>query len=158
MITMTMAHGIQDAKPEDVFYTLSDPEGLQALMPRLHKVEFYPQSDTSANVVMHISIGRMFGTIRCEGQLSWVEPQSLTFEVQTPLPVKNVWSFSPAPNGTHVDITMELDLVPLLGPMAAFVPTDVVVDMMKNELRHAMGEVAARVHQRGPANQAACAA
>ncbi|NJK81035.1 MAG: SRPBCC family protein [Chloroflexaceae bacterium] len=157
MIKFTLKKHIAYTAPQEVFETLSEPEGLKALLPRMRKIEFKNRTAHKADVVMHIAIGQMFGVIRCEGQLAWVEPESLTFKVQSPLPVETVWKLTPARNGTDVHITMSLDLVPLLGPMAAFVPTDIVIEMMTNEIKHAMREVEARIQRTRAQNRPAAA-
>lgn len=157
MITINLRSYIKDADPEDVFYALADREGLKSLMPRLRKVEFVDQSANSETVVMHVGIGGNFGTIRCEGKLSWEEPRELTFEVSKPLPVKTHWTFAPAVNGTEINITMNLQLEPMLGPLAKFVPKNTVEDMMVKELKFAIQQVAQRVKEGVPRNPAVAA-
>jgi hypothetical protein len=94
---------------------------------------------------MHIGIGGNFGVIPCEGTLSWKEPCEVTFDVHKPLPVRVHWAISPALNGTELDISMSLDLVPFLGKMEKFVPKNIVREMMEKEMRHAIKQVAVRV-------------
>lgn len=153
MIALRLGATIKDATPEEVFDTLADPDALQSLLPRMRKVEYTPLPGDAARLVMHIAIGQTFGTIRCEGTLTWTEPSSLTFQVATPLPVTMNWNLSDTvAGGTDMDVSLKLDLFPLLGPMAAFVPQDVVKGMMEAEIRHAMRAVAAQVES-GRRNQ-----
>ena len=146
MIALRLGTTIKDAEPQEVFDTLSNPDALQSLLPRMRKVEYTPLQGSQAKLVMHVSIGQTFGTIRCDGILSWDEPNRLMFKVNTPLPVTMNWNLDPSPTGgTDMDVTLRLDLFPLLGPMAAFVPQDVVKAMMETEIRHAMKVVAKQV-------------
>ncbi len=144
MINIQLHSYLKNAAPEDVFYAMSDREGLKSLLPRMRKVEFHDRGINSETVVMHIAIGQTFGTIRCEGTLSWDEPRELTFTVHTPLPVETRWTLNPAVNGTELNIDMQLELEPLLGPMARFVPKQAVEDMMVKELTHAINRIAQR--------------
>jgi carbon monoxide dehydrogenase subunit G len=130
-----------------VFEALADRDGLKDLMPRMRKVEFRDRTANSEQLVMHISVGKSFGTIPCEGTLSWVEPRQVTFQVQRPLPVEMQWAIKPAVNGTEMDIDMQLDLAPLLGPMAGFVPKQMVEEMIVKEMKHAIQRVALRVRE-----------
>jgi hypothetical protein len=130
-----------------VFEALADRDGLKDLMPRMRKVEFRDRTANSEQLVMHISVGKSFGTIPCEGTLSWVEPRQVTFQVQRPLPVEMQWAIKPAVNGTEMDIDMRLDLAPLLGPMAGFVPKQMVEEMIVKEMKHAIQRVALRVRE-----------
>ncbi len=146
MIALRLGATIKNATPQEVFDTLADPDALQSLLPRVRKVEYTPLRGNEARLVMHVAIGQTFGTIRCEGMLSWHEPHKLTFQVATPLPVTMHWNLTDTPQGgTDMDVALKLDLFPLLGPMAAFVPQDVVKGMMEAEIRHAMRAVAAQV-------------
>jgi hypothetical protein len=88
-----------------------------------------------------MSLGGMFGTIRCEGDLTWTEPGEILFKVLTPVPVETRWTLSPAVNGTDLQATMSLDLAPMLGPMAAFVPVDAVSNLLAKELESALKSI-----------------
>jgi carbon monoxide dehydrogenase subunit G len=147
MIKINLRSHIKNAAPEDVFEALADRDGLKDLMPRMRKVEFRDRTANSEQLVMHISVGKSFGTIPCEGTLSWVEPRQVTFQVQRPLPVEMQWAIKPAVNGTEMDIDMQLDLAPLLGPMAGFVPKQMVEEMIVKEMKHAIQRVALRVRE-----------
>jgi carbon monoxide dehydrogenase subunit G len=147
MIKINLRSHIKDAAPEDVFEALADRDGLKDLMPRMRKVEFRDRTANSETLVMHISVGKSFGTIPCEGTLSWVEPRQVTFQVQRPLPVEMQWEIKPAVNGTEMDIDMQLELAPLLGPMASFVPKQMVEEMIVKEMKHAIQRVALRVRE-----------
>jgi hypothetical protein len=57
------------------------------------------------------------------------------------------WAIKPAVNGTEMDIDMRLDLAPLLGPMAGFVPKQMVEEMIVKEMKHAIQRVALRVRE-----------
>lgn len=157
MIKLNLRSHLKGATPDEVFDALSDREGLNILLPRMRKIEFYDERANSQKMVMHISIGAGFGTIRCEGTLSWVEPHELTFTVHTPLPVETKWKLAPAVNGTELDISMQLDLEPMLGPMARFVPSATVKEMMQKEMTHAIKQIALRVQDTRVKDQAVAA-
>jgi hypothetical protein len=61
--------------------------------------------------------------------------------------VETNWKLSPAVNGTDMDIALSLDLKPMLGPMASFVPKATVEEMMAKEMKFAIQQVAARVKE-----------
>jgi hypothetical protein len=113
----------------------------------MQKIEFFDEQQNSQQVVMHIGIGGGFGTIPCEGTLSWDEPCEVRFTVRKPLPVETVWQIEPAVNGTELTISIQLDLEPMLGKMAHFVPKNVVREMMEKEMRHAVGQIPLRVKE-----------
>lgn len=157
MINVNLRSYIKGASPEDIFIALSDPQGLKALMPRMRKIEYRDEEANSAQVVMHISIGSTFGTIRCEGTLNWVESQELSFVVKNPLPVETRWKLSPAVNGTELNISMNLDLVPLVGKMAKFIPKSAVEDMMIKEMTHAINQIPMLLRERAIRERAVAA-
>lgn len=157
MIKLNLRSHIQGATPEELFAALSDREGLKVLMPRLSKVEYLDRTETSETIVMHISIGSSFGTIPCEGTLSWQEPQQVTFTVRKPLPVDMQWTLTPAVNGTEMHVAMTLNLKPLLGSMTSFVPKNFVREMMEKEMTYAIKQVAQRVKEKRLVERAAAA-
>ena len=147
MITVSRRCYIEDATPEQIFATLSDPAMIGKLLPRVQKVEMLARDDEArrARLATHMSMGGLFGTIRCEGDLRWTEPSEIVFDVRTPLPVETRWLLSPGVNGTEIKASMGLDLAPMLGAMAAFVPTQQVVDILSKELETALKAIAASV-------------
>lgn len=144
MITVNRRSYIEGAIPEDVFATLSDPHGLTRLLPRIRKAELLDMKASSARLVTHMALGGIFGTIRCEGDLLWRAPRDILFRVRTPLTLETRWTLVPAVNGTDLQASMSLDLAPLLGPMAQFVPTDSVGDVLGNELASALQAITKR--------------
>lgn len=144
MITVDRRSYIEGVTPEEVFAALSDPKSLTQLLPRVRKAEVLSRGDNSARLVTHMTLGGLFGAIRCEGDLSWVEPREIVFRVRTPLPVETRWVLTAGVNGTDLHATMLLDLTPLLGPMAQFVPTSAVADMIGAELEQALKTITER--------------
>ncbi len=140
MIKVTRRTHIEQTTPEAIFAALSDPESVGQLLPRVQKVEMLSRDmvNRKARLVTHMSMGGIFGSIRCEGDLTWVDNQEILFTVRTPVPVETRWVLSQAINGAEVQATMSLNLAPLLGPMAAFVPTQQVADMLGAELDTAL--------------------
>ena len=123
-----------DATPEEIFAALADPTQLQQLLPRVQRVEVLEQHADHARLATHMAIGNGLGTIRCEGELRWTEPTHISFTVRKPLPVENVWHLKPVSGGTEISVTMSLDLSPMLGPFAKFVPANTVTDMLSQDL------------------------
>jgi hypothetical protein len=159
MITVTRRSHIEATTPDQIFAALSDPKMIGQLLPRVQKVEMLSRDDVArkARLVTHMSMGGIFGTIRCEGDLTWQEPSEIVFRVRTPLPVETKWILNPAVNGTEIVATMALDLAPMLGPMAAFVPVKEVGEMLAKELDIALKSIAERVSSLGGRERAAAA-
>jgi carbon monoxide dehydrogenase subunit G len=157
MINVHLESHITGAIPEDVFEALSDRSRLQELMPRMQRIEFGDEGMNNQDITMFIGIGGGFGLIRCEGNLTWNEPHELTFTVRNPLPVETHWTLNAAGDGTDLQIVMTLDLVPMLGPMAAFVPKNLVEEMMRKEMTYAIQKIARRVRETAPGERAVAA-
>lgn len=159
MIKVTRRAYIEHTTPEAIFTALSDPKSIGKLLPRVQKVEMLNRDDVNrkARLVTHMGLGGIFGTIRCEGDLTWVEPREILFKVRTPVPVETRWTLTPAVNGVDVQATMTLDLTPMLGPMAAFVPTQQVADMLAAELDSALKAIATQLRDAGLRERAAAA-
>jgi Polyketide cyclase / dehydrase and lipid transport len=149
MIKVARRAYIEGATPEAIFAALSDPKSIGQLLPRVQKVEMLNRDEVNrkAKLVTHMGLGGLFGTIRCEGDLTWVEPREILFQVRTPVPVETRWLLTPGVNGTDIQATMALDLNPMLGPMAAFVPVQQVGDMLAAELESALKAVAAKMRE-----------
>jgi Polyketide cyclase / dehydrase and lipid transport len=146
MISVTRRTYIEVSTPEQIFAALSDPKTIGGLLPRVQKVELLNRDEVArkARLVTHMALGGLFGTIRCEGDLTWEEPREILFKVRTPLPVETRWTLSAGVNGTDIQATMSLDLAPMLGPMAAFVPVQQVAEMLGKELETALSGIATR--------------
>lgn len=141
MITLTRSRTVA-ASPEEIFALLSDPNQLTTLLPRIQRVEVLERHADHARLATHMSLGHGFGTVRCEGELHWNAPHEINFTVQKPLPVQNNWSLVAVPDGTEISVTMSLDLAPMLGPFAQFVPTVAVSDMLSRDLEDTLNQIA----------------
>jgi carbon monoxide dehydrogenase subunit G len=159
MIKVTRRAYIEDATPEAIFAALSDPKSIGQLLPRVQKVELLNRDDEAsrARLVTHMGFGGIFGTVRCEGDLTWQEPREIVFQVRTPLPVETRWHLTAGVSGTDIQASMALDLGPMLGPMAAFVPAPQVSEMLAAELEAALRAVAAKMRERGLRERAVAA-
>jgi hypothetical protein len=140
---------IEGVTPEQVFTTLSNPSLISQILPRVQKTELHDRDDVArhAKLVTYMSMGGLFGTIRCEGDLTWQDNREIVFTVRTPLPVETRWVISPAINGTDIQVVMGIDLKPLLGAMASFVPEKTVADMLGSDLETALRGVARQTRQ-----------
>ncbi len=140
---------IEGVTPEQVFATLSDPALVSQILPRVQKTELLDRDDVArhARMITYMAMGGLFGTIRCEGELTWQDNREIVFSVRTPLPVETRWVLSPAINGTDLQATMSINLAPLLGMMASFVPEKTVTDMLGADLETALRGVARHTRQ-----------
>ena len=86
-----------------------------------------------------------FGTIRNVGEVRWQTDQEITFVSRSPVFVQSRWLLEPNGAATDVTATMQLDLAPLIGPFAAFVPAQQVITMIAPELDAALAALAQRV-------------
>ncbi len=140
-----------DATPEDVFAALSDPNNIAGLMPRVSRVEMIDRQPDRARIVTQMTIGP-FSNIRSEGDVRWLDGREVVFSSRTPLPVEARWTLTPSGSGTDLQATLSLDLAPLIGMLAAFVPQKDVANMVGPDLDAALAEVARRVeHSRSSA-------
>ncbi|PDW01069.1 SRPBCC family protein [Candidatus Chloroploca asiatica] len=149
MIKVHRRAHIENTTPEAIFAALSDPNSITMILPRVQKVELLSRDEVArkARLVTYMSLGGIFGTIRCEGDLTWTDNQEIVFNVRTPVPVETRWELVPAINGTEIKTTMGLNLAPMLGPMAAFVPTQQVADMLIAELDAALKSIKKQMHE-----------
>lgn len=148
MLRVERKMNIEGATPDEVFVVLSNPEILHGLMPRLRKASVEESSDKQARLTLCLSINSMFGTICFAGSLIWNEPDEVIFRVKNPLNAEIRWIITPSENGSLVTVKASLDLKPLLGPMAHFVPQDIVRELMGKEFDHALRQIAVRVEEK----------
>lgn len=147
MITVSRRSYIESITPEQLFAALSDPALIGQLLPRVQKVEMLSRNEAAreARLATHMSMGGIFGSIRCEGDLTWQEPHEIVFKVLSPLPVETKWLLKPRLDGTEIQASMGLDLAPMLGPLAAFVPPREVGEILTKELDAALKTIAERL-------------
>lgn len=159
MITVNRRAYLEDTTPEAIFATLSDPDGIAELLPRMQRVELLDRDDLqgTARLVTYMGLGGIFGTIRCEGDLTWIEPREILFKVRSPVALETRWTLSTAVNGTAIQAAMSLDLAPMLGPMAAFVPVQQVAEILGGELDVALKLIANKMRAAGLLERAAAA-
>lgn len=159
MIKVARRAYIEGTTPEAIFATLSNPNSIAQLLPRVQKVEMLGRDDVArkAKLVTHMGLGGIFGTIRCEGDLTWEENREIVFQVRQPVPVETRWSLAPGVNGAEIRASMSLDLSPMLGPMAAFVPVQQVSDMLAAELESALKAIARQMRDEGMRERAVAA-
>jgi carbon monoxide dehydrogenase subunit G len=136
-----------DATPEAVFAALSDPNNLAGLMPRVSRVEMLERQADRAQIAAQMAIGP-FASIRSEGDVRWQAGREVVFSSRKPLPVEARWTLTRSGDGTELRAALSLDLAPLLGPLAAFVPQKDVANMVGPDLDAALAEVARRVEHK----------
>lgn len=130
--------------PEKIFALLADPQNLASILPRVQRVEILERRASSARVRTHMSMG-MLGSIAAVGEVQWLEGRELLFQADHPVGVESRWSLLVDPLGTRMVATMILDLTPMIGPLAAFVPADSVASMIGPDLDAALAAIARRV-------------
>jgi carbon monoxide dehydrogenase subunit G len=135
-----------DATPAAVFAALADPEQLIGLVPRARRVEFIERGTDRARIATYMALGP-FGDIRTEGDVSWQTNREIVFRTQRPVLVEARWTLNPTNNGTDLHAELSLDLQPLIGPFAAFVPQENVASMIGPDLDTALAEIARRVER-----------
>ena len=143
MITVNRTRHI-DATPEAIFAALSDPARLSRLLPRVRRIEFIERAADHARIATHMALGP-FGDLRCEGEVRWQADREVVFSSRLPVPVESRWTLTPANGGTDLHAALSLDLAPLIGPFAAFVPSEQVIRMLGPDLDAALAELASRV-------------
>jgi carbon monoxide dehydrogenase subunit G len=136
-----------DATPAAVFGALSDPNNLAGLIPRVRRVEMIDRQPDRAWITTQMTIGP-FSNIRSEGDVRWQDGREVVFSSYTPLPVEARWTLTPSGSGTELHAALSLDLAPLIGIQAAFVPQKDVANMVGPDLDAALAEVARRVERK----------
>jgi len=136
-----------NATPEAVFDALADPSNLAGLMPRVRRVEMMDRQADRARIATQMAIGP-FSNIRSEGDVYWDRGREVVFRSRTPVPVEARWTLTPAGNGTDLQAAFSLDLAPLMGILAAFVPQKDVANIVGPDLDAALAEVARRVERK----------
>ncbi len=135
---------ILNASVEQVFALLSDPASLANILPRVQRVEVLSRDQSTARVRTHMSMG-MLGSISSEGEVRWLENRELLFSAQKPAGVTTHWKLEPQGQDTQLSVCMTLDLRPMLGPLAAFVPPQSVEVMIAPDLDQALDAIAQRL-------------
>jgi hypothetical protein len=143
MITVDRSRHI-NATPQAIFAALSDPDNLSKLLPRVRRIECIQRGTDRARVATHMALG-LFGDIRSEGEVRWQTDREVVFSSRRPVPIESRWTLTPTDGGTDLRATLSLDLTPLIGPFAAFVPPDQVTRMIAPDLDTALAEIASRV-------------
>jgi carbon monoxide dehydrogenase subunit G len=136
-----------NATPEAVFTALSDPDNLAGLMPRVRRVELIDRQPDRARIATQMTIGP-FSNIRSEGDVRWHAGREVVFSSRTPVQVEARWTLTPSGSGTDLQAALSLDLAPLIGLLAAFVPQKDVANMVGPDLDAALAEIARRVEGR----------
>lgn len=142
MIHVTRSRRIS-APAASIFAALSDPNRLADLLPRVRRVEMLERNEARARLVTYMAFGP-FGELRSEGEVSWTTNETIIFQSRKPVFVEARWTLTPQGEHTDVQANLALDLAPMLGPLAAFVPQDQVTQMIAPDLEAALDKLASR--------------
>jgi carbon monoxide dehydrogenase subunit G len=134
------------APPAAVFAALARPEGLAGILPRVKKIEVLQQSETQARIVTHMQL-TPFNSIRAEGEVRWQGTREIVFRTTEPAGVETRLELRPTASGTNLYATLALDLAPMLGPLAAFVPHDQVAKAAEPDLDNTIDAIARAVER-----------
>ncbi|HMO59664.1 MAG TPA: SRPBCC family protein [Roseiflexaceae bacterium] len=129
------------ATPEAIFAVLSDAKNLTHLLPNVRRVELLEQHVTEARIRTHMSIGPV-ANIQSEGIVSWIENREIRFVSSQPVHVTTCWLLTAAGDTTHVQLTLDIDLTPMMGPLAVFVPQEQVRAMITPDLEQTLTRMA----------------
>jgi carbon monoxide dehydrogenase subunit G len=142
MIQVACQTTISNSPPEAIFAALSDSENLAQLLPRMRRIEILEQWETDARLAAYMAMTESVGTMRCEGDLRWSAPHEIVFTVQSPVTMETRWCLTPVDSGTDLQVMTALDLEPVLGPMAQFVPDDMVRSLVAEEMEKTLVNIA----------------
>lgn len=145
MIEITRSRTIA-ASAAAIFALLAEPANLAGMLPRVRKVDILSRGDNQARIATHMAFGP-FGTIRNEGEARWETDREVTFVSRSPVLVETRWTLVPDGAATCVQAQIRLDLAPLIGPLAAFVPSEQVITMVAPELDAALDALARKLQQ-----------
>lgn len=139
---------LNPATPGEIFALLADPDRVVELLPRMRDMDMlhFDEAQRYARLATFMDIGGPVGTVRCEGDLRWEEPQRIVFLVDDPVQVEMHWHLQQAsePAATNVHARLGLDLRESIGPVAGIVPDSIVENIVADELRRALEAVVAR--------------
>ena len=102
-------------------------------MPRVRRVEMLDRQADRARIATQMAIGP-FSNIRSEGDVRWQAGREVVFSSRRPVPVEARWILTPCGSGTDLQAAFSLDLAPLIGMLAAFVPQQEVANMVGPDL------------------------
>lgn len=148
MIQVTRRREIA-AAPATVFAVLTHPDRLAALLPRVQRIELLQRTDSYARMATYMALGP-FGALRSEGDVRWQTDREIVFSSRKPVYVEACWLLLPTGSRTDVQATLSLNLAPLLGPFAAFIPTAEVERMIAADLDATLAAVARMVAEQAP--------
>lgn len=134
------------ATPEAVFALFSDPANLSAVLPRVQRVEVLRRSATGARVRTHMLMGPL-GSLTAEGDVEWVAGRAFSFSAARPVGIESRWALTAEAGGTRVTAAMAIDLSPMMGPLAAFIPAESVAAMLAPDLDAALAAAARRLER-----------
>lgn len=136
------------ATSEAVYATLANPDNLAGLLPRVERIELIERGADRARIATHMAFGPL-GRVRTEGEARWIEGREIVFSTRQFVAVDVRWLLAAAGPATHVSVTLHLDLSPLLGPLAGFVPPEQVTSLVAPDLEAALAAIARKVERQG---------
>lgn len=121
------------APPAAVFAALTDMDALARMVPRVSQIEVLEQGDDWARLAMRLGFGP-FGGARAEGRVRWDSSSLIVFSAERPVRVETRWTIVPRGPGALVSGALQIDLSPMLGPLAALIPPESLAAVIGPEL------------------------
>jgi hypothetical protein len=78
----------------------------------------------------------------------WLTDRELSFQARRPVAISTRWTLTPAERNTQLHAAMELDLAPLMGPLAAFVPAESVAALVGPDMDATLSAIAEHLERR----------
>lgn len=121
------------AAPVDVVKAaLSDVEHLDRLLRRVERVEVQGSTAERARVTLALRTSR-FGVMRIDGEARLL-PNGTRFVAVKPLQIDSRWTVEARGDATEVTAQLAIELAPILGAFARFVPARMVESKLSQEL------------------------
>lgn len=137
-----------NATPEAIQAMLANPAQLSQLLPQLQRMDVVRQGPGWAQVITTMTFGPL-GNMKSEGDVRWTANE-IIYRSAKPAPLEARWQLRAVNGGTEVTASLSLELGPMLGPLAAFVPQDAVAATIAPDLDRALERLARTLGPLGP--------
>lgn len=122
--------------PTQLIALLTNIDQLGQIVPRAERVEVLQRNEARARLAVTVRVPRL-GAQRVEGEARFLE-DGLRFIAVTPTQIDIRWTARPSATGSEIVLRLEADLAKFLGPLARFVPNQLVDRQVGEELEAAI--------------------